>query len=53
MKVKPANKKNVIIYGAGEAGRQLVISLKNNPEFKVIGFLDDNEKLKKKIFIEP
>ena len=42
---KDRQKLNVIIYGAGEAGRQLVISLKNNPEFKVIGFLDDNEKL--------
>ncbi len=51
MKVNPTNKKNVIIYGAGEAGRQLVISLKNNPEFKVIGFLDDNEKLKKKFLL--
>ena len=51
MKINPTNKKNVIIYGAGEAGRQLVISLKNNPEFKVIGFLDDNEKLKKKFLL--
>ena len=32
------NKKNVLIYGAGEADRQLVTSLENSPEFKVIGF---------------
>ena len=27
---------------------QLVNSLKNNPEFKVVGFLDDNKKITKK-----
>jgi len=40
------NKKNVMIYGAGDAGRQLFISLENSPEFKVVGFLDDNIELK-------
>ncbi len=45
MKVEKLKKKNVIIYGAGEAGRQLIVSLEGNPEFKIIGFLDDNEKL--------
>ena len=39
------NKKNILVYGAGNAGRQLVFALENNPEFKVIGFLDDNEQL--------
>ena len=29
MKAK-SSKKNVLVYGAGEAGRQLVISLQNN-----------------------
>ena len=42
------NKKNILIYGAGEAGKQLAISLKKNPKFKVIGFLDDNKQLTKK-----
>ena len=37
--------KNILVYGAGNAGRQLVFALENNPEFKVIGFLDDNEQL--------
>ena len=36
------NKKKILIYGAGSAGRQLLASLENNPEMKVIGFLDDN-----------
>ena len=51
MNVKSSNKKNVLVYGAGEAGRQLVISLENNPEFKVIGFLDDNNQLHKKVLL--
>lgn len=48
MKTQFSNKKNILIYGAGEAGQQLVMSLKNNPEFKVVGFIDDNKKLNKK-----
>ena len=51
MNVKALSKKNVLIYGAGEAGRQLVISLKKNPEFKVVGFLDDDVKLDKKVLL--
>ena len=51
MTIKSSYKKNVLVYGAGEAGRQLVISLENNPEFKVIGFLDDNDLLHKKVLI--
>ena len=38
-------KKKVLVYGSGDAGRQLVISLENSPEFKVSGFLDDNIEL--------
>ena len=41
---KFSNKKNVLVYGAGDAGRQLVLALENSPEFKVSGFLDDNIK---------
>ena len=44
-------KKNVLIYGAGEAGRQLVISLENSPEFKVIGFLDDNTEIQRQVLL--
>lgn len=43
------NKNNVIIYGAGSAGRKLSISLVNNPEYKVIGFIDDNKQLHHKL----
>jgi len=37
--------KKTLIYGAGNAGRQLATSLYNSYEFKVVGFLDDDEKL--------
>ncbi|EDZ61069.1 polysaccharide biosynthesis protein CapD [Candidatus Pelagibacter sp. HTCC7211] len=38
------NKKKLLIYGAGNAGRQLLLSLENNPEMKAVGFLDDNKQ---------
>ena len=39
---KLKNKTSVLIYGAGSAGRQLLTSLENNTEMKVVGFLDDD-----------
>ncbi len=45
------NKKNVLIYGAGEAGRQLLTSLENNLEYKVVGFLDDDKFLHKQVLL--
>ena len=48
---KSFRKKNVLIYGAGEAGSQLFISLENNFEFKVIGFLDDNKDLTGRVLL--
>lgn len=39
------NIKNVIIYGAGAAGVQLVRSLQSAPEFSTVAYLDDNEVL--------
>jgi len=50
-KDKSFNKKNVLIYGAGEAGRQLVTALENSPEFKVVGFLDDNSELYRQVLL--
>ena len=43
-KDKRKYKKRILIYGAGSAGRQLLSSLENNTEMKVVGFLDDNKK---------
>ncbi len=45
------NKKNVLIYGAGDAGRQLVIALENSPKFNVSGFLDDNSELHRQVLL--
>jgi len=48
---KSKNKTNVLIYGAGSAGRQLFLSLENNLEMKVVGFLDDDPQLHKQIIL--
>jgi len=48
---KSSNKKNVLVYGAGDAGRQLVIALENSPEFNVGGFLDDNKQLHRLVLL--
>lgn len=48
--VASASKKQVLIYGAGEAGRQLAKSLVSSPEYHVVGFLDDDEALQNYYF---
>jgi len=40
---------NILIYGAGIAGRQIVSALENNNKIKVVGFIDDNNELHGKI----
>jgi FlaA1/EpsC-like NDP-sugar epimerase len=37
--------KKTLIYGAGSAGQQLVSALANSNELKVVGFLDDDDRL--------
>lgn len=49
---KYPNKKNVIIYGAGAAGRELLVALENSPEFKVVGFIDDNDQLQRQVLFD-
>lgn len=34
-----------LIYGAGSAGRQLASAMVNSPEIRVVGFLDDDDRL--------
>ena len=41
-RIKKNNYPMAIIYGAGSAGRQLLISLENNGGFKIFGFIDDD-----------
>ena len=38
-------KKNVVIYGAGTRGTQLMKALKSNSNYRVCQFIDDNAKL--------
>lgn len=43
--VTSSNKKQVVIYGAGEAGRQLAKSLVTSPEYATVAFIDDDTSL--------
>ena len=47
---KNSNKRNLLVYGAGSAGRQLAVSLQNSPEYNIIGFIDDNTDLQNKFY---
>jgi FlaA1/EpsC-like NDP-sugar epimerase len=48
---KTKKKINVVIYGAGSAGRQLLASLESNLEMKVVGFLDDDSQFHRQIIL--
>jgi FlaA1/EpsC-like NDP-sugar epimerase len=43
--LKKAARSNVLIYGAGSTGRQLVAAMSNSHEMQVVGFLDDDDRL--------
>jgi FlaA1/EpsC-like NDP-sugar epimerase len=43
--LKRASRSNVLIYGAGITGRQLVGAMNNSHEMQVVGFLDDDDRL--------
>ncbi len=43
---RTATRKQVLIYGAGEAGVQLASSLGHSNEVRLLGFIDDNPKLR-------
>lgn len=38
-------RQRVLIYGAGQSGRQLAAAIASRPEMRVVGFLDDNKGL--------
>jgi FlaA1/EpsC-like NDP-sugar epimerase len=46
-----SNKKKILVYGAGNAGRQLVTALEMSLEYDVVGFLDDNRQLHRQILL--
>lgn len=43
--LKYASRPKVLVYGAGQTGRQLVAAIANNHEMQVVGFLDDDDRL--------
>ena len=43
--LKKAKLPQVLIYGAGTAGRQLALAMANSSDMRVIGFLDDDTRL--------
>ena len=45
------SKKNVLIYGAGYAGRQLASALKNGDKYHPVAFIDDDKQKQKSIII--
>lgn len=44
-------KKNVLIYGAGSAGRQLALALRSSDTHKVVGFIDEDKTLNNTIIM--
>jgi len=38
-------RERVLVYGAGEAGRQIAAALSHHKDIKIIGFIDDNPSL--------
>jgi FlaA1/EpsC-like NDP-sugar epimerase len=45
LEVKKLTLPRVLIYGAGSAGRQLASGMANSNEMRVVGFLDDDDRL--------
>ena len=43
--LKRSERSKVLVYGAGNNGRQLVAALANSHEMQIIGFLDDDDRL--------
>ena len=43
--LKQASRPKVLIYGAGQTGRQLAAAMAHSHEMRVVGFLDDDDRL--------
>jgi FlaA1/EpsC-like NDP-sugar epimerase len=44
-RLKRASLPQVLIYGAGDAGRQLAAAMSNSNEMRMVGYLDDDDRL--------
>ncbi|MDE1248449.1 polysaccharide biosynthesis protein [Vibrio aestuarianus] len=49
--VNGKGKKNVLIYGAGSAGRQLAWALRSSETHKVVGFIDEDSTLENTVIM--
>jgi FlaA1/EpsC-like NDP-sugar epimerase len=47
--IRRSSRLNVLIYGAGNSGRQLAAAMENNSDMRVVGFLDDDPNLQGQI----
>lgn len=45
LEIKKSSLPKVMIYGAGSAGRQFALGMANSHDMRVIGFLDDDDRL--------
>ena len=45
LEIKKSSHPKVLIYGAGSAGRQLASGMANSYEMRMVGFLDDDDRL--------
>jgi FlaA1/EpsC-like NDP-sugar epimerase len=45
LEVKESSLKRVLIYGAGSAGRQLASGMANSHDMRVVGYLEDDDRL--------
>ena len=45
IEVDGSSKSRVLIYGAGDAGMQLSLALKDSSKLHPVGFIDDNKEL--------
>lgn len=45
------SKKRVLIYGAGQAGRQLAAALAASPDLDAVGFLDDDQSIQGSVLV--
>ncbi len=43
---QPSSKIPILIYGAGQAGRETAATLSQNEKYNILGFVDDDKKLK-------
>ena len=52
LRIKKSNLPKAAIYGAGNAGRELISALENNNEFLVSCFLDDDKDKQGRVLAE-